>query len=703
MQLVIAEKPSVARSIAYVIGAYDEKNGYIEGNGYFVTWCLGHLAGFKEPDDKIWSLDTLPINLSEEIVPFDKNIKQFNIVKKLMNSPNVDTIIEATDAGREGEAIFRYVYKACNCNKPFKRLWISSMEDEAINHGFRNLKPGNNYDNLYEAAVARDFVDKIIGLNGTRLFSLIYNQSKPPLSVGRVQTPVLNMICERELEIKNFVKSKYYKVHIIKEINEKTLDLVSDNIKKNEDAVRIKEKCNGKTAKIIDVSIKNRNISAPKLYDLTSLQRDGSTIFGYTANQVLNTTQKLYETKLCTYPRADSNYITEDMVNNTLHLIDSVIGVYDIYKDISPDKEIMKCVNNDKVSDHHAIIPTENIRKYDFSKLSEMEKNILGLICLRLLTATQRKQILETTDISASCEGYIFNAKGKIIIDNGFKEIEDIFRKSLKNSVDDSDKDEILPKVSKGEEIENVESNISEHFTKPPSHYTDASILQAMENAGKGEYDDGVERVGLGTTATRAAILENLIYKGYLIRDKKNLIPTQRAFKLLSVIPEDFKSVSLTSDMENRLLLISQGKADRKTFIDEIQSVINNIIKSYKEKDNMENEKKVFNEFDGALGKCPNCSGPVMSGEFSAYCKNKCGMSLGRIRGKILSDNQVKMLLEGKKITLKGLKKKNGDTYDMCFKPTGIEDFSYTNKDGEEVKGKQWVFETSFPPRKRQG
>ena len=224
-----------------------------------------------------------------------------------------------------------------------------------------------------------------------------------------------------------------------------------------------------------------------------------------------------------------------------------------------------------------------------------------------------------------------------------------------------------------------------------------------MENAGKGEYDDGVERVGLGTTATRAAILENLIYKGYLIRDKKNLIPTQRAFKLLSVIPEDFKSVKLTSDMENRLLLISQGKADRETFVNEIQALVDNIIKIYKEKDNMEDEKKVFNEFDGALGKCPNCNGPVMSGEYSAYCKNKCGMFLGRIRGKILSDNQVKMLLEGKKITLKGLRKKNGDTYDMCFKPTGIEDFSYTNKDGEKVKGKQWVFETSFPPRKRQG
>lgn len=703
MKLVLAEKPSVAQSIANVIGARNMNNGYLEGNGYIVTWCFGHIAGFEDPQSE-WKIENLPVPMSYKIVPLKDTIKQFNIVKSLMDRPDVESLIEATDAGREGEAIFRYAYIAAGCQKPFERLWVSSLTDEAIRNGFFNLRPSSMYDDLYNAAVARDFADKIIGINGTRLFSIIYNQYKPPLSVGRVQTPTLAMICDREREIENFVKEKFFKTHIIKTIDGKELDAVSDNIDNELTADEIVRKCNGKDAVVSKVVMEQKTLSAPKLYDLTTLQRECNRLFNYSAKETLDTVQDLYEKKLCTYPRTDSKYLTDDMFDSTKALIDKIKNELPFLTNIKPDYEIKKCINNNKVSDHHAIIPTNQVTQYIWTTLNNKAYNVLSLICIRLLTATGRKQVYEATDVDIECEGYLFKAKGKRIIDNGFKEIEENFKNNRKIIVkkpegEDEESESNLPRLDEGDVLKNVECKKTEHFTKPPAHFTEDSILLAMEKAGTEDMDSEVERTGLGTTATRAAIIENLINKGYVSRDKKKLLPTQRAFKLMEVIPDVLKSPQITSDMENMLLLVSKGEVEGSEFLDKINYLMNTIIEEYRGQESVSTE---FSDMDMALGQCPNCKGPVVSSSKGAFCKNKCGMFLSKLMGRQLTDNQVKTLLEGNKILLKGLKKKDGSgTYDMYFKPIGIQDFSYTNKENKTISGKQFVFERSFPQKKK--
>lgn len=703
VKLVIAEKPSVAQSIANVIGARNSNDGYLEGNGYIVTWCYGHIAGFEDPKSE-WKLDSLPVQMSYKVVPLKDTIKHFNTVKKLMERNDVESLVEATDAGREGEAIFRYAYIAAGCQKPFERLWVSSLTDEAIRNGFYNLRPGSLYDDLYNAAVARDFADKIIGINGTRLFSIIYNQYKPPLSVGRVQTPTLAMICERERQIENFVKEKFFKTHIIKTIDDKELDAVSENIDNELTADEIVRKCNGKDAVVSSITVEQKSLSAPKLYDLTTLQRECNRLFNYSAKETLDTVQELYEKKLCTYPRTDSKYLTDDMYDSTKALIDKIKDELPFLTNVEPDYEIKKCINNNKVSDHHAIIPTNQVTQYIWTTLGNKAFNVLSLICVRLLTATARKQIYEATDMDINCEGYLFKAKGKRIIDNGFKYIEESFKNNRKiitkkSEDEDEEKESNLPKLNEGDILQFVECKKTEHYTKPPAHFTEDSILLAMEKAGAEDMDSEVERTGLGTTATRAAIIENLINKGYISRDKKKLMPTQRAFKLMEVIPDVLKSPQITSDMENMLLLVSRGEVEGSEFLEKINYLMNTIIDEYKDKGS---EETKFSDMDMALGKCPNCKGPVVSSSKGAFCKNKCGMFLSRVMGRQITDNQVKTLLEGNKILLKGLKKKDGTgTYDMYFKPIGIQDFSYKNKNNEEVSGKQFVFERSFPQRKK--
>lgn len=703
MKLVLAEKPSVAQNIANVIGARTTKDGYMEGNGFLVSWCYGHIAGFEDPKSE-WTIDNLPVQMSYKIVPLKDTIKQFNVIKSLMGRDDVESLIEATDAGREGEAIFRYTYLAAECKKPFERLWISSLTDEAIKNGFHNLRPSSMYDDLYNAAVARDFADKIIGINLTRLFSIIYNQYKPPLTIGRVQTPTLAMICERENQISNFVKEKFYKTHIIKTIDGKELDAVSENIENEIDANEIIRACNGQDAVISDITIEQKSLSAPKLYDLTSLQRECNRIFNYSAKETLDTVQGLYEKKLCTYPRTDSKYLTDDMFDSTKALIDKIVNELPFLTNVKPDYEIKKCINNKKVSDHHAIIPTNQVTQYIWTTLNNKEYNVLSLICIRLLTATGRKQTYEATEVVVNCNGYLFKAKGKRIIDNGFKSIEETFKNNRKlipqkSEDEDEEKESNLPKLDQGDVLENVECKKTEHYTKPPAHFTEDSILLAMEKAGTEDMDSEVERTGLGTTATRASIIENLINKGYITRDKKKLLPTPRAFKLMDIIPDVLKSPKITSDMENMLLLVSKGEAEGSDFLDKINYMTSIIINEYKDKDE---ETTKFSDMDMALGQCPNCKGPVVSGSKGAFCKNRCGMFLSKLMGRQLTDNQVKTLLEGNKILLKGLKKKDGSgTYDMYFKPIGIQDFSYTNKNNETVKGKQFVFERSFPQKKK--
>lgn len=704
MKLVIAEKPSVAQSIAFVIGAKNKGNGFLEGNGYIVTWCFGHIAGFED-NQSSWTLENLPVQLSYTLVPLKDTKEQFNIVKNLMFRNDVESLIEATDAGREGEAIFRYAYKAAGCTKPFERLWVSSLTDEAIRKGFMNLRPSKMYDNLYNAAIARDFADKIIGINGTRLFSILYNQYKPPLSVGRVQTPTLSMICDRERAINSFVKEKYYKAHIIKEIKGREIDAVSCDITDEDEVNRIVRSCNGQDAVVSRKEVQQKNSSAPKLYDLTSLQRESNRLFSYSAKDTLDTVQSLYEKKLCTYPRTDSRYLTSDMYDSTEKLIDHIKTQLPFLQNVQPDYEIKKCINDKKVSDHHAIIPTNLVTEYIWSTLNNREFNILSLICVRLLTATARKQVYEATEIDITCNNYIFTTKGKRIIDNGYKDIEDSFKENRKivikkDEESDEEGEKTLPPMEEGDILNNCECKKSEHYTKPPAHYTEDSILLAMEKAGVEDITEEVERVGLGTTATRAAIIENLLNKGYIVRDKKKLLPTQRAYKLMEIIPDVLKSPKITSDMENMLALVAKGEAEGADFLDKINYMMNTIISEYR--DNGSKPETEFSDMDMALGKCPNCKGPVVSSTNGAMCKNRCGMYLGKIMGRKLTDNQVTQLLNGDKILLKGLKRKdNTGTYDMYFKPIGIQDFSYTNKEGKQINGKQFVFERDFPKRKK--
>lgn len=708
MKLVIAEKPSVARSIASVIGAYKEEKGYLEGNGYIVTWCFGHLAGFKLPNCN-WTMDNLPLTFSYVLEPREDTKEQFNNIKALINRPDVTSLVEATDAGREGEAIFRYVYYAAKCNKPFERLWISSLTDEAIEEGFNNLRPSREYDSLYNAALARDFGDKIIGLNGTRLFSIAYNQFKPVLSVGRVQTPTLSLICEREEAIKNFVSKKYYKCHLIKVIDDKKLDAITENIDELEKATEIVNRCNGKNGYVKDVKVQTKTTSAPKLYDLTLLQRDCNKLFGYTAQQTLETVQALYEKKLCTYPRTDSNYITSDMEESVRELITIVRYNVDFLEDIEPDFDIKRVTNDKKVTDHHAILPTDEISSLDWDSLTEYQNNILTLICVRLYSATARKMTYEATTIKVVCEGTEFKANGKVIIDGGFYNIEEKYRlvKGLKKDKEEKEEekeetDGLLPQVAKGEILENCESKLSEHNTKPPAHYTEESILLAMERAGTEDIEEEVERMGLGTTATRATILENLIDKGYLVREKKKLLPTERAFNLMKIVPEELKSAKLTSEMENTLAQVARGEVKGDVFLGRLNQLMNTIIDEYKSGKIKSDDSTSFNAANNTLGKCPNCGEDVVYGKNGAYCKGKCGMRLNMIRGKLLTDKQVKGLLKGETVLIKGLKKKDGSgTYEMNFKMTGIEDFSYVNKENVTVTGKQLTLEGSFPIQKK--
>lgn len=695
MKLVIAEKPSVGISIASVIGADTKKNGYMEGNGYIVTWCRGHMAKLEEPVGE-WRLEELPLLPSDKIVPKEDTLGQFKIVKSLMERRDVTGLVCATDAGREGEAIFRYVYIAAGCRKPFERLWISSMTDAAIKEGFEHLRPGREYDKLYHAAVARDKADTLVGINGTRLFSLLYNQWKPPLSVGRVQTPTLYMIVKREQDISHFVKEKFFRVHITARFNgnEKPLEAVSKNISSESEAVSLAKACMDARATVTAVEEQVKTTASPRLYDLTSLQRDCNRLFGYTAQQTLDAVQELYEAKLCTYPRTDSQYLTDDMLDMVSGLIDITIRSVPFRSLLSGshDKEIGKCINNKKVSDHHAIIPTDQIRPSSWDKLTGTQANVLGLICVRLLAATARKQTYKATKVSLECQGKTFQATGKVILDNGFKDYEEAWKKSENfgalqedTESDEKEQDRELPAVSKGD-TGRAASSLTEHYTQPPKHYTEASILTAMEHAGADEVTEEVERKGLGTTATRSAIIENLIAKGYLVRNKKQLLPTDRAYRLMEVIPDDLKSPTMTAEMENTLSLVAQGRASAEVFLNEMTAYVTRIVEENRRKKDTDHNPFGSGSPQEVLGNCPKCGAQVKQGNWGAWCSGKCGMNVSRIFGKQLTDEQVSSLLNGKAVAFA-----NGRYINKVFPE--IELFSCV-KDGKEVRGFQWKTES---------
>lgn len=566
MELVIAEKPSVALSIAKVIGAKNKKDGYYGGNGYKVSWCVGHLIQMANPnayDEKYakWKIDDLPIIPSEyqyEVAKATK--KQFNTLKKLMNDKEIDTVINACDAGREGEAIFRLVYLQASCKKKMKRLWISSMEDSAIKDGFDKLKDGKDYDNLFESAQARAVADWLVGMNISRLYSCLYKQN---YSVGRVQTPTLSMIVKRDDEIANFKKEKYYTVEL--ELDGFTLS--TERINSLEVAEQLKNLIEGRI-EIADVIQKEKIIKPDLPFDLTTLQRECNKYFGYSAKQTLDYAQSLYEKKLITYPRTDSRYLTEDMITST---VNNILGKNDF------DTERIKIVfNSKKVTDHHAVIPTVSSLSEDISKLPESEAKVYRLISNKFHASVGYSLTQNTTKIVAEFDGFEFTSTGNVIKEEGFT-------KYLKEYKSKKNEESVLPEVNVGDVLEIKEKEIKEKYSQPPKHFTEDTLLKAMELAGSDALEKGVEveREGLGTPATRAGIIENLIYKELIERDKKNLIATPKGKSLIEIVADNFKSAEMTAQWEMELSEIAQGKSSKKEFLEKIEEQIKHTVEEH--------------------------------------------------------------------------------------------------------------------------
>ncbi len=698
MELVITEKPSVAQSIAQVIGARERCDGYLKGGGYIVSWCVGHLVELATPDAydeayKQWSYNTLPIMPRDWKYVIKKDTRaQFKILKKLMMDGDITAIVCATDAGREGELIFRLVYEQAGCTKPIKRLWISSMEESAIRDGFSHLKPGAEYNNLYASALCRQQADWLVGLNGTRLFTVLYRSKV--LKVGRVQTPTLAMLVDREAEIMRFKKTPFYTVHIIGA----SVDAASEKFTEKSKADAIAAECRDNTVTVKTVVSEDKSVAAPKLYDLTTLQRDANRIFGFTAKKTLEYTQSLYEKKLCTYPRTDSQYLSDDMEETARSVLAVVQSTFTYLQDERPvARDFKRVMNSKKVSDHHAIIPTVQIETYHNVQLSDGELKILALISTRLCMATAEKYQYRSIKAELECGGNTFTASGTTVVEPGWKKYDAALRSEHKVRMEKEDEElKSLPPLTEGFMYSPSECKVVEGFTQPPKHFTEDSLLSAMERAGVEDMGDDVERKGLGTPATRADIIEKLVKDGFVKREKKQMIPTDDGVKLITVLPDVVKSPKLTADWENALTLVAKGEYDPEQFMSGIRNMVTDLVKTYNKVG--EENRNMFGSND-ALGKCPKCGGDVLKGKYGPYCSEKCGMSFGRVFGKELSEEQIKSLLEGKKILVDGLKSKKGGTYSAYLIPDGVQEYSYTKKDGTEVNGFQYKFNMEFPKK----
>ena len=619
MILVIAEKPSVAQSIAKVLGATSRKDGYLEGNNYIVSWCVGHLVGLADASSyneryAKWRYDDLPIVPEEWLfeVPKDK-AQQFKILRDLIKDKRVTELVCATDAGREGELIFRLVYHKAGCTKPFKRLWISSLEDAAIREGFNHLRDGSDYDKLYEAALSRSKADWIVGINGTRLFTTLY---KKKLVVGRVQTPTLAMLVEREGKITTFHKEKYFNVHVERD------GLIADmeKIKTEEEAKTIAAACDKKQAVVSSVRKETKTVNPPKLYDLTTLQREANRYFSFTAQQTLDLVQSLYEKKLLTYPRTDSQFITDDMEGTARKVIDIICRKVSIFDGIRHDPDMKRIINNAKVTDHHAIIPTVQLEKQDISELPQSEQKVLSLVGMRLLAATGEKHIYDETRITLSCKGYEFKSKGKTVTQEGWKAVEQRFKASLKTK-DKEDPEKVLPAVNENDILSPVSASVTEHYTTPPKPYTEDTLLSAMETAGNDEFDEETEKKGLGTPATRAGIIEKLVKSGFIERKGKSLVPTKDGSNLVCVLPEQITSPTMTAEWENTLMQIERGNADADVFLKGIVQMTGDLVKAYPFLSDAEANR--FESGKEVVGKCPRCGSPVYVGKGNYYCSSK--------------------------------------------------------------------------------
>ena len=619
MILVIAEKPSVGAAIGKVLGASSRKDGYLEGNNYIVSWCVGHLVGLADAssyDERFakWRYSDLPIVPEEWLfeVPKDKQ-KQFKVLRDLMRDKRVTELVCATDAGREGELIFRLVYKKAGCTKPFKRLWISSLEDSAIREGFARLRDSGDYDRLYEAALARSKADWIVGINGTRLFSTLYHKK---LVVGRVQTPTLAMLVEREGKISTFHKEKYFNVHI----SQDSLTADMEKVKTENEAKAIAAACNKKQAVVSSLKKETKTVTPPKLYDLTTLQREANRYYGFTAQQTLDLVQSLYEKKLLTYPRTDSQFITEDMESTARQVIGIVSRKVPLFEGIIHEPDIGQITNNAKVTDHHAIIPTVQFEKQDLAELPESEQKIIRLIAMRLLSATGEKHIYDETSVTLTCEGYEFKAKGKTVVQDGWKSVERCFKETLKSKEKD-EPERSLPSLNEKDILSSVDSSVTEHYTSPPKPYTEDSLLSAMETAGNAEFDDDTEKKGLGTPATRAGIIEKLVKGGFVERKGKSLVPTKDGNNLVCVLPEQITSPTMTAEWENTLMQIERGNADSNKFLSGIVGMTSELVKAYPFLS--DSEANGFDTGRESIGKCPRCGSPVYVGKGNYYCSNK--------------------------------------------------------------------------------
>lgn len=677
MQLVVAEKPSVGMALAKALGVSVKKDGYAEGENVIVSWCVGHLVGLANADMydekyKRWNISDLPIIPEnwQYIIAEDKN-KQFGVLRQLMEDSRVTEVVNACDAGREGELIFRLVYDKIGCNKPIKRLWISSMEEKAIRDGFSNLKDGKDYENLYQSALCRAKADWIVGINATRLFSKLYNRT---LNVGRVQTPTLAMLYERENSISNFQKEKYFNVHL-KSVG---IDAVHEKVKEQEAAENIRKECDGQQAIVKSVKTERKTVNPPHLYDLTTLQREANRLYGFTAQQTLDYTQSLYEMKLVTYPRTDSQYITDDMNENARNIAELVGKKFAHFDGLVLAPDTKRVINNKKVSDHHGIIPTAELDSTDISSVPDGEKKILYLIANRLLCATSEPYIYETVTAEISCGGYSFVARGRNVISEGFKAIEKAFRSYQKCKDDTEETEEESVALSEGQVIERPISEVTEHFTQPPKHYTEDTLLSAMERAGTDELTEEVERSGLGTPATRASIIEKLTKSGFIKREKKNLVVTENGTDLISVMPDIIKSASMTADWENSLSLMAQGKFTSQQFMADIEKLVDDIINVAKDS---VDESKVTKTSGEVIGVCPRCGKNITVTPKAYSCEDRaCGFVIWKNdkffekSKKTLTKEMVASLIKNGKIPVKGLySQKTGRNYDatVCLDDTG--------------------------------
>ncbi len=698
MKLVIAEKPSVAMSLAAVLGANEKKDGYLEGGGYLVSWCVGHLLELAQPEAygeqyAKWRYGDLPI-LPEEWkyeVPKDKK-KQLDLLCRLMKDKRVESVVCATDAGREGELIFRLVYEHAGCKKPMERLWISSMEDAAIRDGFEHLRPGSDYDNLYDAAVCRAGADWLIGINATRLFSVLYGVT---LNVGRVMSPTLALLVQREADIQAFTSKPFY----VPEITCGGFTASGEKLSVKHEAEKIRMDCDGQDVSVLSVEKQVKTVQPPRLYDLTTLQRECNRIYGYTAQQTLDYVQSLYEKKLATYPRTDSQYLTEDMQATAASLVLWLRDHMPFGKGYTGEPDIDRVTDGSKVTDHHAIIPTVEIARTDLSELPSGERDVLTLIAARLLSATAQAHRFEVVTAVLDCQGNSFTAKGKTVLQAGWKEVERLYRMGLKESKpeDDGNTDASLPVLQEGQIFETVSASVREGRTSPPKHYTEDSLLAAMETAGTGDMPEDAERKGLGTPATRAATLEKLVAAGFVQRKKKQLIPTEKGTNLILVLPDNIKSPTLTAEWESMLKQVERGELAAESFMGQIADMSRTLVKEHTAPEErfaglFPDAKRNGRE---AVGTCPRCGGTVYEGKKGFFCDNQdCAFALWKDnkffsgKKKSITKSVAAALLKEGRISMSGLySEKTGKTYDAVVLL-------------DDTGGKYVNFKLEFPAKK---